>query len=65
MSFARLRDPVVETLARGGVVAALGRSAFYERLTDGARPFIERARCAGRIAAGAPEPRPGGAAETQ
>ena len=40
MSFARLRDPVFFTLDRDGIVDAIGRSSFYDRLTDGARPFF-------------------------
>jgi hypothetical protein len=41
MSFARLRDPVMSALERDGVVDALGRSAFHERLTDGVRPYFK------------------------
>jgi MFS superfamily sulfate permease-like transporter len=40
MAFARLRDPVMVTLERAGVVDAIGRSAFYERLTEGLAAFL-------------------------
>ena len=40
ISFARLRDPVLHTLERDGIVDLIGRSSFYERLTDGTRPFF-------------------------
>jgi MFS superfamily sulfate permease-like transporter len=43
MSFARLRDPVLVTLEHDGIVDAIGRSSFYDRLTDGARPFFDSA----------------------
>jgi high affinity sulfate transporter 1 len=41
MSFARLRDPVLFTLEREGIVDAIGRSSFYDRLTDGVRAFLD------------------------
>ena len=41
MSLARLRDPVRETLARAGIVDALGPSAFHERLTEGVQRFSD------------------------
>lgn len=43
MAFARLRDPVVVSLENAGVVDAIGRSSFYDRLTEGARPFFHSA----------------------
>jgi MFS superfamily sulfate permease-like transporter len=43
VAFARLRDPVLATLERSGIVDAIGRSAFYERLTEGARPYFNQA----------------------
>jgi high affinity sulfate transporter 1 len=40
LSFARLRDPVRNSLERAGIVDMVGPSAFYERVTEGARPFF-------------------------
>jgi MFS superfamily sulfate permease-like transporter len=48
MSFARVRDPVLVMLERGGIVDSIGRSAFYERLTDGCRPFFGSSPSDGR-----------------
>ena len=44
ISIARLRDPVLATLERAGVVDLIGRSAFHERLTEGVRAFLDRPR---------------------
>jgi high affinity sulfate transporter 1 len=38
--FARVRDPVRRFLERAGVVEAVGEDAFYDRITDGVRDFL-------------------------
>jgi high affinity sulfate transporter 1 len=40
VAFARVRDPVREKLQHAGIVDAVGVAAFFDRLTDGARPFF-------------------------
>jgi MFS superfamily sulfate permease-like transporter len=40
ISLARLRDPVVQTLERDGIIALIGKSSIYERLTEGLHPFL-------------------------
>jgi high affinity sulfate transporter 1 len=49
LAFARVRDPVRESLRQGGVEAAVGAAGFYERITDGLRAWQ---------AASAAQPRP-------
>jgi high affinity sulfate transporter 1 len=39
-AFARVRDPVLGMLKRGGVVEAVGAAAFYDRVTGGVRAFL-------------------------
>jgi high affinity sulfate transporter 1 len=40
ISVARLRDPVVRMLERAGIIALIGKSSVYERLTEGVRPYF-------------------------
>jgi sulfate permease, SulP family len=50
VAFARVRDGVRERMRRGGIEAAVGRSDFYERVTDGIRAWQQQERLSVRAA---------------
>jgi len=40
VAFARVRDPVRANMDKAGIVEAVGRQAFYDRVTDGVEAFL-------------------------
>ena len=40
LSWARLRDPLYTEMCKAGLVAEMGESNFYDRITEGVAAFV-------------------------